>query len=199
MRWFRTSTGTYTRRKQSPGFRTTELQMLESHSNDNLILNVPVPTRKPSLEHTELKSAVTKPASLQHYKERFSGWRVAVLNFAIGASVVFMLNLVVTIWGSVNYQKSQGILSTGDCGRIKSLNSGLHALINILSTILLSGSSYCMQCLSAPTRAEIDRAHATQRWLDIGVPSFRNIWHIKRKRAILWILLVVSSVPLHLL
>ncbi|KAH3940599.1 hypothetical protein HBH70_025710 [Parastagonospora nodorum] len=69
----------------------------------------------------------------------------------------------------------------------------------MFGTILLNGSSYCMQCMSAPNRKEIDEAHVTQRWLDIGVPSFRNFKHIRRGRLVLWVLLGLSSVPLHLL
>ncbi|KAI4197238.1 MAG: hypothetical protein LQ350_006069 [Teloschistes chrysophthalmus] len=74
----------------------------------------------------------------------------------------------------------------------------LHLAINILGTALLSASNYCMQCLSAPNRQEVDRAHQRQVALDIGVPSLRNLRHISRKRLLLWILLAISSIPLHL-
>ncbi|KAH7392189.1 hypothetical protein DE146DRAFT_661877 [Phaeosphaeria sp. MPI-PUGE-AT-0046c] len=56
-----------------------------------------------------------------------------------------------------------------------------------------------MQCMTAPTRGEVDRAHAARRWLDIGVPSFRNLRRIGRDRLVLWLLLGLSSLPLHLL
>ncbi|KAH3907651.1 hypothetical protein HBI56_180470 [Parastagonospora nodorum] len=69
----------------------------------------------------------------------------------------------------------------------------------MFGTILLSGSSYCMQCMSAPNRKEIDEAHVIQRRLDIGVPSFRNFKHIRRGKLVLWALLGRSSFPLHLL
>ncbi|KAL8708100.1 MAG: hypothetical protein Q9220_006954 [cf. Caloplaca sp. 1 TL-2023] len=55
-----------------------------------------------------------------------------------------------------------------------------------------------MQCLSAPTRDEIDRAHQRQRWLDIGVPSIRNLRAMSWYRISLWFLLASSSIPLHL-
>lgn len=131
-------------------------------------------------------------------KSTFTGWRFGALHFATWAAIVFTINIVVSIWGGV-YQKAKGSLSEGDCGDIKNLNRGLHIFINILSTILLSGSNYCMQCLSAPTRTDIDRAHAKRLWLDIGVPSIRNLRHISRRRFWLWLLLGLSSVPLHLL
>lgn len=70
---------------------------------------------------------------------------------------------------------------------------------NALGTLLLSGSNYCMQVLCAPTRRELDQAHAQGRWLDIGVPSFRNLWRISPKRVVVWWVLGLSSIPLHLL
>jgi hypothetical protein len=123
--------------------------------------------------------------------------RFGALHFAVWATIVFLINVTITIWGST-YSKS-GVLLEGDCDRVKRLNTGLHVLINVLSTILLSGSNYCMQCLSAPTRSEVDSAHAKGTWLDIGIPSIRNVKHLSRKRTILWVLLALTSLPLHLL
>jgi hypothetical protein len=134
-------------------------------------------------------------------KSRFAGWRFGVLNFAVCASVVFLINLVATIVGTTATKEGKGVLFEGDCDRIKRINTGLHLLINILGTILLAGSNYSMQCLSAPTRAEIDSSHCLtpSASLDIGIPSIRNIIMISRHRVVLWCLLGLSSLPLHLL
>lgn len=56
-----------------------------------------------------------------------------------------------------------------------------------------------MQRLSAPTRREVDDAHKKYQWLDIGVPSVRNLLFINRWRTLGWLVLAVSSLPLHLL
>ena len=56
-----------------------------------------------------------------------------------------------------------------------------------------------MQCLSSPTRQDIDKAHAQLNWLDIGIPSIRNLRRITGKRIIFWWLLAISSLPLHLI
>ncbi|KAF3005003.1 hypothetical protein E8E13_008650 [Curvularia kusanoi] len=85
-----------------------------------------------------------------------------------------------------------------DCDEARQMNTGLHLLINALSTILLGSSNYCMQCLSAPTRKEVDRAHAQRRSLDIGVLSVSNLLRINRKRAVMWAILGLTSIPLHL-
>jgi len=174
---------------------TTELHKLTASSEDDIsisIVDLDTPAGRRNTPPTRL-------SRVQRYRQRLSGWRFSVLNFATWASIVFLVNLVVTIWGSVAPRESRGVLVEGDCGRIKTLNSGIHILINVLSTILLSGSNYCMQCLSAPTRGEIDQEHAARRWLDIGVPSVRNLRRISRRRLTLWLLLGLSSLPLHLL
>ncbi|CUS09941.1 unnamed protein product, partial [Tuber aestivum] len=34
--------------------------------------------------------------------------------------------------------------------------------------------------------------------MDIGVPSVRNLFRIKQERALLWIAIGITSIPLHL-
>ena len=119
------------------------------------------------------------------------GWAVSRIASPTGSS-----------WTEVNYSGNKGILRQiykGDCGTVEKINTWVHLAIKILSTALLSGSNYCMQCLSAPTREETDRAHADGKWLDIGVYSIRNLSSIPQKKKWLWWVLGLSSIPLHLL
>lgn len=55
--------------------------------------------------------------------------------------------------------------------------------------------------LASPTRLEIDKAHKNREWVDIGIPSFRNVWHghIGKRRIVCWFLLIFASFPLYLL
>jgi hypothetical protein len=121
----------------------------------------------------------------------------------VGVISVFILNIVVTIWVWRNPEfKINGAIRTllqGSCTRVRRLNIWIHLLVNVLSTLLLCGSNYCMQVLSSPSRAEIDRAHGRRQWLHIGVPSLQNLSRIAPERLLLWLLLTISSVPLHLL
>jgi hypothetical protein len=82
-------------------------------------------------------------------------------------------------------------------GTVSRADSALHIAINIMGTLLLGASNYTMQCISSPTRGEIDKAHSKGRYLDIGLPSLRNLegW---RKKILFW-LLVGSTMPLHFL
>lgn len=92
-----------------------------------------------------------------------------------------------------------GVVMEGQCSRVKTASLWVHVAINILSTTLLSASNYCMQVLTSPSREEVDRAHREGKWLDIGVQSIRNLFMIRSKRMWLWLVLALSSVPLHLM
>jgi hypothetical protein len=146
-----------------------------------------------SLNTTRSSPTPSKRKILQH------GWRFGAINCAFSVTVVFLFNFIVTAWGTAHKNAGEEVIFSDDCHKVSKLNSWLHLLINLLSTILLSASNYCMQCLSAPTRSEVDLAHARGSWLDIGIPSTRNLRFISRKRAIVWALLGLSSLPLHLL
>ena len=120
---------------------------------------------------------------------------------AATAGAVFLVNLILTVWASVEFGLAGGIgtIQTGSCRKTRNLTLWLHLAINALSTLLLGASNYTMQCLASPTREEIDKAHNRHIWLDIGVPSVRNLRRIAGYRMILWWLLAFSGIPLHLL
>jgi hypothetical protein len=103
------------------------------------------------------------------------------------------------VWSIAKHRLVDGyaILYNGDCDQARTMSTTLHLLINILSTVLLSASNYTMQCLHSPTRKQIDKAHALQKWLDIGIPSWRNRSHVRKRNKVLWWLLGLSSIPLH--
>lgn len=130
-----------------------------------------------------------------------TGWRIGVKGCAIATFTVFIINLAMTGWVAMNYSTNGGehILYQGNCGVAAKLNTILHLLINALSTILLGSCNYCMQCLSAPTREELDKAHSKGKWLHIGILSARNLANISWTRVLLWCILGISTVPIHLL
>lgn len=90
-----------------------------------------------------------------------------------------------------------GTIYAGDCATVRHADSGLHIAINVMGTILLGASNYTMQCLSSPTREEVDTAHSRGGYLDIGLPSPKNLNGWKKK--IVFMFLVLSTVPLHFL
>jgi hypothetical protein len=137
-----------------------------------------------------------------------NGWRFGAGIAATTAIVTLLINFSIGVWTATlsgnGSEFNAGILVEvfhGSCEEATTMNTWSHLAINVLSTGLLAGSNYCMQCLVAPTRKEVDRAHrqSPPRWLDIGLPSVRNLSFIDWRRTILWILLALSSLPLHLL
>ncbi|KAK6860389.1 hypothetical protein PG995_004025 [Apiospora arundinis] len=122
--------------------------------------------------------------------------RALGLQFAI-AGLVFVANLGLTIYALAHFGSRDGVglLYAGDCDTVKQLDRWLHLLINVLSTGLLSASNYCMQLQAAPTRKELDEGD----WMDIGILSLRNLRYIDNRRKVVYILLALSSVPIHLI
>jgi hypothetical protein len=150
---------------------------------------------------------MSKPSvfsGFQRWRQKNSlvGWKFGVRAGLILTLAILFLNVGIT----VGISTSQGIDSDGkavlvndDCSTVEKYNIAYHLVINVLSTLLLGASNYTMQCLCAPTRPEVDKAHAKGIWLDIGVPSLKNLKFINRQRLALWICLTASSWPLHLL
>ena len=136
-----------------------------------------------------------------HRLKKLEGYHFGVLCCAVTTASVLVVNFVFTIWAvsSSGVQNGLGTLQDGSCKRTATLTFWAHLAINVLSTLLLGASNYSMQCLSSPTRREIDNAHAKGVWLDIRVPSVRNLRHLSIARVTLWWLLAISSIPLHLL
>lgn len=90
-------------------------------------------------------------------------------------------------------------LYQGDCASVRGWDRGIHIIINVLSTLLLGASNLTLQLVAAPTRREVDTAHSKGIWLDIGVPSLRNLLNISRMSLFIWCCLAFSSLPIHFL
>ena len=138
---------------------------------------------------------------LQTRIRKFNGYHFGVLCCAWSSGAVLVLNVIVTVWAARQFGTVGGLgtLQDGNCKESSILGFWIHLIINILSTILLGASNYTMQCLGSPTRHEVDEAHSKGSWLDVGVPSVRNIRKVSRYRQILWWLLTMSTIPLQLL
>ncbi|KAL3463519.1 hypothetical protein BJX64DRAFT_276406 [Aspergillus heterothallicus] len=132
------------------------------------------------LEQDDHNKTETDPKE-QSPAGRFGGWKGTLLLGSITTVIVFILNLVMVLWATLHHSDAKSVLYSGHCDRVKNISAGVHFLINILSTLLLSASNFAMQCLSAPTREDLDRAHSQPK-----------------SRSLLWLCLVFSSIPLHL-
>lgn len=141
---------------------------------------------------------------VRSWREISSGYRFSLVIGAASCFAIFIINIGVTIWaeGLTDHDQDDGgrrVLYEGDCEKSRNLNTALHVLINVLSSGLLAASNYGIQCLSAPTRRQVDESHAEGEYLDIGIVSVRNLRRQGYLSRALWFTLVLSSVPLHLL
>ena len=168
--------------------------------------DVPIAEDGPRFASLELLGPFFPQADPAHPKaQTWRTWRsmrqTVLYGCSILASLVLLANVGATVCFKIKWRTTGGLgtIFRGDCSQSHRLNSNLHIIINVLSTSLLAASNLCMQLLAAPTRGEIDKAHGHYVWLDIGVPSLRNLKHISRKRRVVILLLAISSIPLHFL
>lgn len=132
-----------------------------------------------------------------------SGWKKSAFINTVLVSIVFLILLSwqIILWAKTGNAGAYQIIHIGDCAddSVGRLNTVLHLIINILSSLVLASTNFFMQVLNAPSREELDSAHEKGSWLDIGVPSPRNAFKVSRFKMIMWLLFFLSSIPIHLL
>ncbi|KAJ5127619.1 hypothetical protein N7448_008398 [Penicillium atrosanguineum] len=134
-------------------------------------------------------------------------WITGVYYCARVGACVFLINVIsICVAAGLSSRYDAGselagskIVYRGSCTAVKNWDIALHLIINALSTSILGASNYCMQSLVAPTREEVDACHAKGEWLDIGTASIRNLFKISRRRVALWIILLITATPFHIL
>ncbi|KAJ5302286.1 hypothetical protein N7508_007149 [Penicillium antarcticum] len=137
--------------------------------------------------------------SVRQNRGLFEGWKFSAFLAFVSSVVVLLFNMIFLIYSAATTRNAGGTtLMRGDCGKMQHLSTVMHWVINLLGTGVLSASNFGMQCLVAPTRTDIDRAHKKHSWLDIGVPSVRNLFRVSSKRSYLCLFLSFSSLPFHL-
>ncbi|KAJ0124338.1 uncharacterized protein J7T55_005676 [Diaporthe amygdali] len=138
----------------------------------------------------------------EHFN-RLTGWRKSAFinTILVFAVLLVLISLHVVVWAKSGSLDGSQIIYSGSClgNSVGRLNTFLHLLINILSSLVLASTNFFMQVLIAPSRAELDRAHEKGNWLDIGVPSPRNAFRVSKFKTIMWLLFFLSSIPIHLL
>ncbi|KAK8055063.1 hypothetical protein PG993_000290 [Apiospora rasikravindrae] len=147
---------------------------------------------------------------------RLRGWRTGIVLCILVCALVFALNAATAVLailrvvqggsGSGGDNDVQTDINNqvvtfyqGDCATARTFSLVLRLVVNILATVLLACANYCMQILVSPTRGEIDLVHRKKRWLWIGVPNLTNLPYVGLNRAAICLLLVVGTLPLHLL
>jgi hypothetical protein len=152
--------------------------------------------------HQEI--SISDPASIPALtlRDRFraqKGWRLSVLLGLLIAVFVLITNIAILGWtySSLEIKDGSAIAWAGTSNDLKNVSTWTHLAVNILSSLLLAASNNAMQCLVAPTRTEVEKAHASGKWMQIGIPGMHNLSKIGASRVIIWALLLLSSLPVH--
>ncbi|KAI1439689.1 hypothetical protein F5Y02DRAFT_405060 [Annulohypoxylon stygium] len=128
------------------------------------------------------------------------GWRrTGAINvlLALGCGVVLLVCLILSL-KTGSPLNGTTIIYSGYCKDTSNLNIVLHLLLNLLATGVLASSNFFMQVVASPSREEINIAHTSLLSLDIGILSTKNLRHISYFKGVSWVILVLSSLPIHL-
>ncbi|KAK8019198.1 hypothetical protein PG990_004336 [Apiospora arundinis] len=125
----------------------------------------------------------------------FAGWKGGATCNVLLAFVLLVIAVICLILAITReVVAGETVIFSGSCDTATSINTGLHAAINVFAIILLVGTNYVFQILSSPTRLELASAHNKKQWLDIGIPSLRNLFHVSGLRTALIALALLSAV-----
>lgn len=134
-----------------------------------------------------------------------SGWRntavclTIIISTLTSTLIICLIISLSRLAGGLRHGLRTSLLFKGDCDLSSRYNTWLHLVINAISSGVLASSNFFMQVMVAPTREDIDKAHARSRWVEIGVQSWRNLLYVPKRNALYWALFAISSVPLHLI
>ncbi|KAK3501346.1 hypothetical protein B0T13DRAFT_446491 [Neurospora crassa] len=142
--------------------------------------------------------AVTGGVGSRRWQRWTAGWRAGVRLNALLAGIILLLGVICLVilaaWKGKHVFKGKIVIYKGPCSTTSAIDSGVHAVVNILGVVLLAGANYTFQVLSSPTREELTAAHERKKWLDIGIPSFRNLRYIAKRRSLLAVVLLLAAI-----
>ncbi|KAI0848380.1 hypothetical protein F5Y00DRAFT_270122 [Daldinia vernicosa] len=125
------------------------------------------------------------PSAFKRHKSLSTGWKKAAKINCIILVCMSATLVGCSIATALQARSVQKILFFygGDCDRglVSKVNTAFHLLINVVSTLV------------------VNVAHFKGSWLGIGVPSVRNVFHVSKFKTICWVILLASSIPIHVL
>lgn len=124
------------------------------------------------------------------------GWRAGVGVVVLVMFLVLITGfvcLIVAISG-VSLEAGRSAVFVGGCAAAKGVDWALHAVISVFVVVMVAGANYAFQVLSSPTREEVAAAHKRGEWLDIGVPSLRNLGRVENSRRVLGVVVLGAAI-----
>lgn len=111
--------------------------------------------------------------------------------FMIALAFLIASSTIGDFWSATTVYK-------GNCSVAGKVNSGIHIALTIYSALVALSSDFFLRLVIAPQPDDIQAAHKESQWVDVGINSLRNLRFIPMVRRALWLLCVISSVPLQL-
>ena len=132
---------------------------------------------------------------------RHPTWRLVVIINTIFVGLVLLVYIVFLVWIYTSLQVRHGVAEvfSGTCSQSSRAAAYAHFATNALAVLLFAVGTHASQILLSPTRAEVENAHARDRWLHIGVGGLRNMKWIHKRRLIKAVVLLATSILLPLL
>jgi hypothetical protein len=189
------SLGFHSKSSGTPDAKDTLLRLPTNFSEDYLACNTIIRGLHPK-QHKPL----TFKSVLGRIQDMLPAWFYGVWSGLMVVLCCLSLNIVCLIWAKKNFDIVGGIalVFTGSCPRVSAITTYVDLAINTVSTLLLATSCNASQLLLSPTRTEADIAHTRGHWVHVGAAGWGNIKWIKPWRICLLVLLLFSSLPLHL-
>ncbi|KAH9238249.1 hypothetical protein K456DRAFT_1827108, partial [Colletotrichum gloeosporioides 23] len=129
-----------------------------------------------------------------------TGWRrLAIIDVVLmSASLLVVASISLAAFIATGDFKQVWTFYTTNFREITTPNTLIHLILNVLSGVVLASSNFFMQICNAPSRREIDAAHAKRDWLDVGIPSWRNAFRLSWFKLTAWLVLFLTTIPVHM-
>jgi len=92
------------------------------------------------------------------------------------------------------------VISGGNCGHLRFVNDGLHFVVNVIGSLIVGISAYLQQICTSPTYQHITNG-IRQEGGDVLFGSSLPVALFRRRQTkliVVWLLLVATSLPIHL-
>jgi hypothetical protein len=125
-------------------------------------------------------------------------WRIVVIVNTIFVCLVLVVYIAFLTWIYTNLQFRNGVAEvfSGTCPQASRVATYAHCVTSAFAVLLFAVGTQSFQLLLSPTRAEVENAHARDRWLHIGVGGLRNMKWIHKRRLTRAVVLLMTSVLL---
>jgi hypothetical protein len=125
-------------------------------------------------------------------------WRIIVILNTIFVCLILVVYLAFLTWIYTNLQVRHGVADvfSGSCPQASRVVTYAHFATNAFAVLLFATGIHAVQLLLSPTRAEVEYAHARERWLHIGVGGLRNMKWVHKRRLVKAVVLLTTSMLL---